>query len=145
MDDMMTRIVVGVGSGILLLGYLAWRWKRAGDYVAAEQAHRDDALRYFEALKSDPRWHALQALIQQRYPISFVEGDPATFVVQYAALVDDQGFTHRLDNPIGPTRVTALLVRKQPATQLYVSMDLRTGEPREDAAPYGWTYIGPPR
>ncbi len=46
---------------------------------------------------------------------------------------------------VGATRVVALLVRAQPSSQIYVSMDLTNGSVREDPAPYGWTYLGPPR
>lgn len=141
------RIVLGVVCGLLLIGYLAWRWKRAGDYVAAEEGRKDASRAYFEAIQRDPRWHALLGHIQQRYAISFDfhGADPATFVVQYIGLVDDQGFMYRIDNPVGPNRVVALLARKQPKTQVYLSMHLQTGELREDPAPYGWTYAGPPR
>lgn len=145
--DMTTRIIVGVVSVVFLVAYALWKWKRAGDYVDAQEAYKQAGRQYVDALKNDPRWHALKAKIEERYPISFdYEGaDPSTFVVHNIGLVCDQGFTYRIDNPSGPMRISALLVRKQPPTKQYVSMHLQTGEIREDPAPHGWTYVGPPR
>ncbi|MEZ4336071.1 MAG: hypothetical protein R3B82_05540 [Sandaracinaceae bacterium] len=145
--DLTTRIVVGVVSVAFLLVYFGWRWKRAGDYVKGMDAAKQAAGAYYEAMRRDPRWLALEAKVRERYPISydFSAADPSVFLVHKIGLVDDQGFMYRLDNPAGPVRVTALIVRQQPSASLYVSMHLHTGELREDPAPHGWTYVGPPR
>jgi hypothetical protein len=141
------RILVGATCVVLLAAYVAWRWRRAGDVMSAsaafDQAHRQ----YVDALRSDPRWLRLEVMIRQRYPITYdVHGvPPNVFSVHHIALVDDRGFVRMLGQPSGATRVVAMLVRAQPEAQIYVSQDLRTGEVREDPAPYGWTYVGPPR
>ena len=145
--DMTTRIAVGVLSALFLIGYAVWRWKRAGAYVEAQEAYRAAAREHFERLRRDPRWLALQAEIEQRYPITFdyTNASPEAFAVHQIGLVCDQGFTYRIDNPAGPQRIAALLVRQQPPTQIFMSRDLVTGELREDPAPHGWTFVGPPR
>ena len=144
--DATTRILVAIVSAIFLVVYFGWKWKRAGQYVANQEASRDRARLYFDAIQRDPRWLTLKAHIDQRYPLGTAGvRDPSLFVLHHVALVDDHGFTYRLDNPNGPTRIVALIVRQQPPTQLFLSMSLTTGELREDPAPHGWTYVGPPR
>lgn len=142
--DLTQRILVGGGALTFLVGYVAWRWHRAGKWVEARDALQDAARQYFEAMKLDSRWHALKSQVEQRHRLTFEhDGDPAAYVVHQIGVVDDRGQMYRPDNAGGPTRVTALIVRRQPHSQLFVSMDLRTGEVREDPAPHGWTYFGP--
>lgn len=137
--------MVGVVGVLLVLAYAMWRRRKAGE-VRAREAAAEDSIRYFEAMKGDPRWLALQRYIRQRYPITFdADCDSGVFRVDRIGLVCDQGFMYRPDNALGPARVAALLVRKNPTTSICVSMHLTTGELREDPAPNGWTYVGPPR
>ena len=142
--DTTQRIVIGAVSVVFLAAYLAWRWHRAGKWVEAREAAVDEARRYLEGMRQDPRWHALEAHVRANFPLG-ADSDPSAFVVHKIAVVDDRGQMYRPETRDGPTRVVALLARREPATQLYVSMDLRTGELRQDPAPYGWTYFGPYR
>lgn len=142
--DPTMRLVVGVACFALVALYVWWRWKRAGHAMEAGAAHRAASSEYFEMLKHDPRWQQLDAIVRQRYAV----GQPheqSTHAYHFGALVCDKGFTYRLDSAAGPSRIVALVVRGNPADSRYVSMDLATGEVREDPAPHGWTYVMPPR
>ena len=138
------RILIGVVSVLFLVGYVMWRFRRTGQVLAAEASFGQDMSAYFAAMTQDPRWLRLSSLVQGRYPLAPPGANPQAFVVQHVALVDDRGQMYAQHSQ-GATRVVALLVRAQPSTQLYVSMDLANGSVREDPAPYGWTYQGPPR
>ncbi|MGE0786620.1 MAG: hypothetical protein AB7S26_13195 [Sandaracinaceae bacterium] len=140
---LLQRIVLGVVAVLILAGYVAYRWMRIEAYQKQRAAERDHNHQYFQALKADPRWLALEAAIRQRYPF----GDPTiqgAYLVSYGALVDADGFCVRLDNP-SAQRVVALIARTEPADQRYVWMDLRTQEVSDHEAQYGWTFILPPR
>lgn len=117
---------------------------RAGQVVEAQAAFGNDMSSYFAAMMQDPRWLRLQQMVQARYPLAPPGTNPQAYVVQHVALVDDQAQMYA-QHSHGATRVVALLVRAQPSSQIYVSMDLTNGSVREDPAPYGWTYLGPPR
>jgi hypothetical protein len=143
--NLLTRILIGAVSVAFLVGYVAWRWRRAGQVLASGEAFGEQMNTYFLAMRADPRWLQLQALIQQRYALAEPGANPEAFAVQHVALVDDRGQIYAQHTSPGPTRVVALLTRSQPAQQLYVSMGLADGAVREDPAPYGWTYTGPPR
>ena len=138
------RILIGVVSVLFLVGYVAWRFMRAGQVVEAQAAFGNDMSSYFAAMMQDPRWLRLQQMVQARYLLAPPGTNPQAYVVQHVALVDDQAQMYA-QHSHGATRVVALLVRAQPSSQIYVSMDLANGSVREDPAPYGWTYLGPPR
>lgn len=140
-----TRILIGVVSVAFLVGYVAWRWRRAGQVLESHAAFGQEMSGYFAAMLQDPRWLRLQAMVQARYPLAAPGTNPQAFEIQHVALVDDRGQIYAQRTSPGPTRVVALLSRAQPSSQLYVSMDLANGSVREDPAPYGWTYQGPPR
>ncbi len=139
-----SRLLIGAVSIVLLVGYVAWRWRRAGHALEAQAAYGHNMTAYFAAMTHDPRWLRLLSWVHSRYPLAAAGATPEAFVVRQIALVDDFGRMYAQHSQ-SATRVVVLLVRSQPSTPLYVSMDLANGNVREDPAPHGWTYQGPLR
>ena len=142
--DTVQRIGIGLGLLLFLILYFGWRWRRAGKWVEAQNAAAERTKRDLAAALVDPRFQPLLDHIRAQYPITEDGSDPASWRIWHASLVDEQGNTYQLATP-GSTRAVVLLMRRQPHEQRYVSMSLADGVIREDPAPHGWTYVGPPR
>lgn len=125
---LLSRLLIAFFGFILLLAYIAWRWKRASDRAEAMAAERKATIESFELLKRDPRFQHLWQYIASRYRATFDRApDSATYCIRYITLMD--GTYQRLfaQSGTGARYMVAYLERGNEPARLQVTLDLQNG------------------
>jgi hypothetical protein len=123
--ERIASFILGVG---LLVAYLAWKWKRAGEGSEALTAERLAARQSFEQLTRDPRFFRLQQYVSTKYRTTFdPTADPVTYRIRSIALWDSAGQRLFAQNGGVARWLIAYLERGDAPARIQVSLDLQNG------------------
>ncbi len=123
--ERIVTFIVGVG---VLVAYLAWKWKRAGDVSEAEAAERKAARESFEQLKDDAHFLHLLRYLHAKYRTAFEPApDAVTYRIRYIGLMDE-----RYGRLFAPDRARArylvvYLQRRDNPARIQATLDLQSG------------------
>lgn len=141
------RMILGSLAVGLLVLYVVWKWKRAGQASTAlsdaERAARDS----FERLKQSPHFVHLKQYIDGKYRADVGAAvDPEAYETCYLVLF--QGPTGKRilagEGDAGATHLIAYLKRKASPSRIQVALDLSTRECTEaELGAFAWDAVVP--